>query len=133
MNWPQWFPTRLRKFMSVGAIMTVINAGALVLLVDVLSIVPSIANIGRTIVMTQVQFGLHLRHTWKDRLEGPFWLQWRRYHYLRVATIVINQSLFWMLITWLAWHYMLAYSICTVTIGILNYLGGDRFVFLGKK
>lgn len=131
MKWPR-VPARLRSFMGVGACMTVANAAVLMLLVDGFSIVPAIANWTRTIVMTQVQFGLHLRFTWKDRTDGPIWQQWRRYNTLRVITILINQALFWVLVSWTALHYMAAYGVCTVTIGVVNYLAGDRFVFLGK-
>lgn len=131
MRWPR-IPARLRSFMGVGASMTAANAALLVLLVDGFSIVPVVANWGRTVVVTQVQFGLHLRFTWKDRIDGPIWRQWRRYNALRVVTILINQALFWMLVSWTALHYMAAYGICTIVIGVVNYLAGDRFVFLGK-
>jgi putative flippase GtrA len=118
--------------MGVGAFMTMANAMALVLLVDGLSIMPVAANWSRAVVMTQVQFGLHLQFTWADRT-GQFWQQWRRYMSLRVVTISLNQALFWTLVAWATLHYMLAYGICTITIGIVNYLTGDRFVFPDKQ
>lgn len=132
-TWLDRIPVRLRKFMGVGMFMTIANGGILILLVDGFSIPPTIANATRTVVMTQVQFSLHLRHTWKDRRDGSFWQQWRRYHYLRCVTIALNQLLFWVLVTHIALHYMIAYGVCTVTIGVVNYLVGDRFVFIAKR
>lgn len=53
--WLDLIPVRLRKFMGVGAFMTIANDGLLILLVDGFSIPPTIANASRTVVMTQAQ------------------------------------------------------------------------------
>lgn len=126
-------PVRLRRFMSVGALLTIINGGLLILLVDGGGVSPTIANVGRTIVMTQVQFALHRYHTWKDKRDDcSFWQQWRRHHYLRSGTIILSQLLFWLLVTQITLHYMIAYCICSMTIGAIHYTVGDRFVFATK-
>jgi putative flippase GtrA len=112
--------------------MTGLSFMLLAVMVSGFGINPIAANWSRTIVTTQVHFGIHRRFTWKDGRGLPFWKQWRRFHVLKAGTVATNQSLFWVLVSLLEVHYTVAYFLCVTLMGIANFGLSQKFIFGGK-
>ena len=123
-----------RRYMMVGTVMSGLNVGLLVLLVDLLIIPAAIANVSRTVVTTQIHFCIHRWYTWRgldERAAWPFWQQWRRFHVLRAGSIAVQQSAFFLLVS-IGVHHLIAYFSLIIAIGLVNLKYAEKFVWPGE-
>lgn len=125
------FALRELKFVAVGITMTGLNVVVLMLFVDGCGLNASLSNGIRTVVMTQVQFGVHRTYTWRDRRHEALWGQWRRYHVQKVASTVVGQLIFTVLALF-GIYYLLAYIASITLTGLVNFKLSDKFVFRHK-
>jgi glycosyltransferase involved in cell wall biosynthesis/putative flippase GtrA len=90
--------------------------------------VPSLASYGtQAVVSVEASFLLNRRYTWYRRCT-KFWPSLLRFNVAKTVTIVANLVLYAGLIR-LGLNYLLANVLLTVVFAVVNYVGGDRFVF----
>ncbi len=94
--------------------------------------VPSLASYGtQAVVSVEASFLLNRRYTWYRRCT-KFWPSLLRFNVAKTVTIVANLVLYAGLIR-LGLNYLLANVLLTVVFAVVNYVGGDRFVFTREK
>ena len=75
----------------------------------------------------EASFLLNRWFTWRER-DTPFWPALLRFNAQKVITVAANLTLYAVLLR-LGMNYLLANILLTVAFTIINYVGGDRFVF----
>lgn len=122
------------RFFGVGAFMTAVNAGVLVLLVAGFGMIPVAANLFRVVLTTQLHFCLHRKFTWKGEHVATLWQQWYRFHLLKVCSVFMSQTGFILLNLLVGLPYMIAYLISITFVGTLNLALSNKLIFtLVKK
>ncbi len=118
---------RFLLFAVIGGYVTLQGAAILWLLVEA-ELRPEIANIGQMIVSIETNFFANNWLTWRDRRERSLWDRYKRFHFAKIGTVVLNSLLFAALI-WLKIPYMLVYIINVGVFTAINFLVNEKFVF----
>ena len=139
------------RFIAVSIPIMAVEFGLLAVWISAIGLNPQIAFAWNVLLITQVQFVIHGRITWDERMQwrvlervGRFrWTirreqlnaQWRRtlgrqwlwFHCNRVVVIVLNQVGFGFAVGMLAWPYTLAWLVLSFASAILTF-GWDHFI-----
>jgi putative flippase GtrA len=121
-------------FAAVGGSVVVVGFALLFTLVSVVGLSPHLAYVVQTIVAIELNFALHERITWRDarsRTLRELAHRWLLFHVTRVVTIPANQLFFSTLVV-AGCHYLLANAICVAASASVNYVVGNRWVFVRR-
>src|SRR3989339_868947 len=103
---------RFVGFSIVGVVVLGLGMMLLAFLVEVMSIDEIVAGVATTVFSLETNFVLNKYLNWRDR-EGRWTRQWWRYHLTRMGAVVINQSLYTVLVLFGA-NYLLTTIVLTV-------------------
>ncbi len=118
------------RFLCVGGLVTLVQLG-LLLALAALAVPSLLANALALLLAAQLNFALSSAFTWGDRpvRSGGFAPRWVRFMLSISGTLLINQGLF--AVARLVLPTLLAAALGSGLTGSLNFVLGDRFVFLG--
>lgn len=121
---------RLLRFVCVGVGVTVAQLGLLLALAP-LALAPLVANILALLLAAQLNFALSSAFTWGDRPSHGwrFARRWLRFMASIAGTLLVNLAIF--AVARLLLPTLLASALGSGLTGSLNFVLGDRFVFLG--
>jgi putative flippase GtrA len=115
------------RFLLVGGLSFLTDAGALYLLHGVLGVWLPAATASAFASAFVVNFGLN--RLWAFRAGGPVHRQLRRYLSLVLANLLLTVVLVPGL-TWLGLPYLVAKTCTTVALAVANYLVSRRWIFV---
>jgi len=121
---------RSLRFACVGGLVTLVQLG-LLLVFAALAVPSLLANALALLLAAQLNFALNSAFTWGDRplRGGELAPRWLRFMVAISGTLLINQGLF--AVARLALPTLPAAALGSGLTGVLNFVLGDRFVFLG--
>jgi putative flippase GtrA len=127
---PRTGHTRSLRFLCVGGLVTLVQLGLLLALAR-LAVPTLLANALALLLAAQLNFALSSAFTWGDRppRSGGLAPRWLRFMLAISGTLLINQGLF--AVARMALPTLLAAALGSGLTGALNFVLGDRFVFLG--
>lgn len=121
---------RLWQFALIGGGVFIIGQLLLVMFVELLLIMPLVANVIQLAITLVLSYLLNAAITWRDR--SPTNGTKLRFALSRILTALTAYLLFSMLVVFGNVHYLAANMIGT-TVGMLaNYILGDQWVFRGN-
>lgn len=85
----------------------------------------------QSITSVEASFLLNRWLTWRDR-DTPFWAAFGRYNLQKTITVALNLAAYYGLLR-TGMNYLLANIVLTAIFTVVNYIGGDRFVFTPAK
>ena len=85
----------------------------------------------QAVASVEASFLLNRWLTWRDR-GTPFWLAFARFNAQKVVTIGLNLALYAGLLR-LGVNYLVANVVLTAVFTVVNYVAGDRLVFIPGK
>lgn len=122
---------KFTRFGVIGGVIFVAGLALQAAMTDGLR-VPSLASYGtQAFVSVEASFLLNRRYTWHRR-RTAFWPSLLRFNLTKAVTVVANLVLYAGLIR-LGLNYLLANVLLTMVFAVVNYVGGDRFVFTRGK
>jgi putative flippase GtrA/glycosyltransferase involved in cell wall biosynthesis len=118
---------RFVGFAAVG--LSVFLGGEVLLygLVHMANLDAHIAYLIVAVVSIETNFVLNRFLNWRDR-PGSLRRQYTMFHVTKIGTVILNQVLFAMLLSFDV-HYLMAMFICTALITAINYTANDKLVF----
>ena len=92
---------------------------------------PIVSYAIQAVVSVESSFLLNRWLTWRDRAT-PFWIAFARFNAQKTVTIALNLALYEGLLR-LGVNYLVANVALTVVFTVVNYVAGDRLVFVRHK
>jgi glycosyltransferase involved in cell wall biosynthesis/putative flippase GtrA len=122
---------RFGLFSAIGGAVFLMGFGLQAELTGGLHMLAVISYTIQAIVSVQASFLLNRWLTWRGR-DTPFWISFWRFNVQKAVTILINLALYAGLLR-LGMNYLLANVALTAVFTVVNYVAGDRFVFVPGK
>ncbi len=121
---------RIINFVIVGGSVALFGSIQMYLYVDILHIEQNLAYILQTFLSLQINFNINDRWTWGDWRSGngKYWHRWIKYHLSRLATVLISQIMFSIMV-YLSVQYQMAYATTIVFGFVINYITSSKYVF----
>ena len=118
---------RLSKFSVIGGVIFLAGLAIQAVLTGILHVPSFLSYVVQAVVSIEASFMLNRHYTWRQR-STPFWSALLRFNVQKTITVAANLVLYAGLLK-LGVNYLLANVLLTVVFTIVNYVGGDRFVF----
>jgi putative flippase GtrA/GT2 family glycosyltransferase len=130
---PSLFPkvfdgSRFLLFSAIGGFVFVLGLGVQAWLTTGLRVVPMVSYLVQALLSIEASFLLNRWLTWRDR-DTPFWLAFGRFNLQKSITVALNMVMYAGLL-WLGMNYLLANIVLTAFFTVVNFVAGDRFVFV---
>jgi putative flippase GtrA/GT2 family glycosyltransferase len=123
---------RFMIFSGIGGFVFLLGIALQVVLTGKFHVQPVVSYIIQAIVSVEASFLLNRWLTWRDR-NTPFWPAFARFNAQKTVTIILNLLLYAGLLR-LGMNYLVANVVLTVVFTIVNFVAGDRLVFVpGRK
>jgi 4-amino-4-deoxy-L-arabinose transferase-like glycosyltransferase/putative flippase GtrA len=122
---------RFLTFSAIGTVVFVMGLGLQLALTGRWQVPPVVSYLAQAVVSVETSFLLNRWLTWRDR-STPFWLGFARFNLQKTVTIALNLALYAVLIR-LGVNYLIANIVLTAAFTIVNYVAGDRFVFVRQR
>ena len=122
---------RFVVFSAIGGSVFLLGLGLQALLTGRLHMEPVASYLIQAVVSVETSFLLNRWLTWRDR-GTPFWTAFARFNAQKTVTIVLNLTLYAGLIR-LGLNYLVANVALTAVFTVVNYVAGDRLVFLPSR
>ena len=122
---------RFVVFAAIGGSVFLLGIGIQAVLTGRWQMPPLASYLIQAVVSVETSFLLNRWITWRDR-DTPFWLAFARFNAQKTVTIVLNLVLYAGLIR-LGVNYLIANVALTAVFTVVNYVAGDRLVFLPGK
>jgi putative flippase GtrA len=122
---------RFVVFAAIGGSVFLLGIGIQAVLTGRWQMPPLASYLIQAVVSVETSFLLNRWLTWRDR-DTPFWLAFARFNAQKTVTIVLNLVLYAGLIR-LGVNYLVANVALTAVFTVVNYVAGDRLVFLPGK
>jgi putative flippase GtrA len=119
---------RFMIFSAIGGFVFLMGFAIQVVLTGFLHVLPVVSYLVQAVVSVEASFLLNRWLTWRDR-NTPFWSAFARFNAQKTVTIVLNLVLYAGLLH-LGMNYLVANVALTVAFTIVNYVAGDRLVFI---
>lgn len=123
-----YLTVRFLKDKLAGTGVSLVNAGVLMVAVEVLKGDPLITNFGRAVAVSQISFVVARQITWRDRRRRSFFGHWRRYMAVKSLTLVLKQALFIGLVL-IGLPYVVVYLCSTTLVGLMGFQAADTYIF----
>jgi GT2 family glycosyltransferase/putative flippase GtrA len=120
--------SRFAIFSAIGAAVFLVGLGMQVELTGRWHVSPVISYMIQAVTSVEASFQLNRWLTWRGR-KTPFWRALWRFNAQKAVTILLNLALYAGLLR-LGMNYLLANITLTAAFTLVNYLAGDRFVFV---
>ena len=118
-------------FTAIGGSVFLMGIGLQAVLTGRWQMQPLVSYLIQAVVSVETSFLLNRWLTWRDR-DTPFWLAFARFNAQKTVTIVLNLVLYAGLLR-LGVNYLVANVALTAVFTVVNYVAGDRLVFLPGK
>ena len=122
---------RFVVFSAIGAVVFVMGLGLQAVLTGVAHMQPIVSYAIQAVVSVESSFLLNRWLTWRDRAT-PFGIAFARFNVQKTVTIALNLALYEGLLR-LGMNYLVANVALTVVFTVVNYVAGDRLVFIRLK
>lgn len=133
-RWRQFLSRHWARFTSFSVIGGVIFVAGIMLqaaLTSGLHVPSFLSYVTQSVVSVEASFLLNRQLTWRQR-STPFWTSLWRFNIQKAVTVAANLALYAGLLR-LGMNYLLANVLLTAVFTVINYIGGDRFVFTPSK
>lgn len=129
---PRWRRgSRFIIFSAIGGFVFLMGFGLQVVLTGGLHVLPVVSYLVQAVASVEASFLLNRWLTWRDR-STPFWSAFIRFNAQKTVTIALNLALYAGLLR-LGMNYLVANVVLTIAFTIVNYVAGDRLVFIPGK
>jgi putative flippase GtrA/GT2 family glycosyltransferase len=119
---------RFALFSVIGGVVFLMGLGIQLVLTGWMH-VPAVASyLVQGVASVESSFLLNRWLTWRDR-DTPFWRAFARFNGQKTITILLNLAMYAELLH-LGVNYLLANVVLTALFTVVNYVAGDRFVFI---
>jgi putative flippase GtrA/glycosyltransferase involved in cell wall biosynthesis len=118
-------------FSAIGGFVFLLGLGLQVVLTGGFHVLPVVSYLIQAVVSVEVSFLLNRWLTWRDR-DTPFWPAFVRFNAQKVVTIALNLALYAGLLR-LGINYLVANVALTVLFTVVNFVAGDRLVFVPRR
>jgi putative flippase GtrA len=118
-------------FSAIGGFVFLLGLGLQVVLTGGFHVLPVVSYLIQAVVSVEVSFLLNRWLTWRDR-DTPFWPAFLRFNAQKVVTIALNLALYAGLLR-LGVNYLVANVALTVLFTVVNFVAGDRLVFVPRR
>jgi putative flippase GtrA/GT2 family glycosyltransferase len=118
-------------FSAIGGFVFLLGLGLQVVLTGGFHVLPVVSYLIQAVVSVEVSFLLNRWLTWRDR-DTPFWPAFVRFNAQKVVTIALNLALYAGLLR-LGVNYLVANVVLTVLFTVVNFVAGDRLVFVPRR
>ncbi len=122
---------RFVVFSGIGGAVFFIGLGLQAVLTGRWHVLPVVSYLIQAVVSVEMSFLLNRWLTWRDR-GIPFWLSFARFNVQKAVTIALNLALYVALLR-LGMNYLVANVVLTAVFTVVNYVAGDRLVFIPSK
>ena len=122
---------RFIVFSAIGGAVFVMGLGLQAVLTGVAHMQPIVSYAIQAVVSVESSFLLNRWLTWRDRAT-PFWTAFARFNAQKAVTIALNLALYEGLLR-LGMNYLVANVALTAVFTVVNYVAGDRLVFIRLK
>ena len=122
---------RFVVFSAIGGFVFLMGLGLQALLTGSWHLLPVISYAIQAVVSVETSFLLNRWLTWRDR-GIPFWSAFARFNAQKTVTIALNLALYAGLLR-LGINYLIANVVLTAVFTIVNYVAGDRLVFIPSR
>ncbi len=122
---------RFVVFSGIGGAVFFIGLGLQAVLTGRWHVLPVVSYLIQAVVSVEMSFLLNRWLTWRDR-GIPFWLSFARFNVQKAVTIALNLALYAALLR-LGMNYLVANVVLTAVFTVVNYVAGDRLVFIPSK
>jgi putative flippase GtrA len=119
---------RFLLFSGIGGFVFLLGLGLQVGLTGYWRMSPIASYLIQAIVSIETSLLLNRWLTWRDR-STPFWIAFARFNAQKAVTIALNLALYAGLLR-LGMNYLLANVALTIVFTLVNYVAGDRLVFI---
>jgi putative flippase GtrA/glycosyltransferase involved in cell wall biosynthesis len=119
---------RFVVFSAIGGFVFLLGLGLQAVLTGSWHLLPVISYAIQAVVSVETSFLLNRWLTWRDR-GIPFWRAFGRFNAQKTVTIALNLALYAGLLR-LGINYLIANVVLTAVFTIVNYVAGDRLVFI---
>jgi putative flippase GtrA/glycosyltransferase involved in cell wall biosynthesis len=128
---PPYLQRRAARFLifsAIGGFVFLLGLGLQILLTGSWHMAPVLSYAVQAVVSVWTSFLLNRWLTWRDR-NLSFWLAFARFNVQKTVTIALNLALYTGLLR-LGVNYLAANVLLTAAFTIVNYVAGDRLVFI---
>jgi putative flippase GtrA/GT2 family glycosyltransferase len=122
---------RFVVFSAIGGSVFLMGLGIQAVLTGMWHLSPVASYLIQAVVSVETSFLLNRWITWRDR-GTPFWTAFARFNVQKTVTIILNLALYAGLL-WLGMNYLVANVVLTAVFTVVNYVAGDRLVFIPGK
>ena len=122
---------RFVVFSGIGGAVFFMGLGLQAALTGRWHVLPIVSYLIQAVVSVETSFLLNRWLTWRDR-GIPFWLAFARFNVQKTVTIALNLALYAALLR-LGINYLAANVALTAVFTVVNYVAGDRLVFIPSK
>jgi putative flippase GtrA/GT2 family glycosyltransferase len=122
---------RFVVFSAIGGFVFLMGLGLQAVLTGRWHVLPTVSYLIQAVASVEASFLLNRWLTWRDR-GTPFWLAFARFNVQKVVTIGLNLALYAGLLR-LGMNYLVANVVLTAVFTVVNYVAGDRLVFLPNR
>ena len=122
---------RFVVFSAIGGSVFLMGLGLQAVLTGWWHVAPVVSYLVQAVASVEASFLLNRWLTWRDR-GTPFWTAFARFNAQKTVTIVLNLALYAGLLR-LGVNYLVANVVLTAVFTVVNYVAGDRLVFLPGK
>ena len=122
---------RFVVFSAIGGAIFLMGLGLQAVLTGAWHMQPIASYAIQAVVSVESSFLLNRWLTWRDRAT-PFWIAFGRFNAQKTVTIALNLALYDGLLR-LGVNYLVANVALTVVFTVVNYVAGDRLVFVRLK
>ena len=122
---------RFGLFSVIGGVVFLAGLALQAALTSVLHLPPMLSFAIQAAASVEASYGLNRWLTWRDR-GAPFWASFVRFNAQKAVTVALNLALYAVLLR-LGVNYLLANIGLTAVFTVVNYVAGDRFVFISAK
>lgn len=120
--------SRFLLFSAIGGFVFLLGFGLQAWMTSVLHISAVLSYLAQAVLSIETSFMLNRWLTWRDR-DTPFLTAFVRFNAQKTVTVALNLALYGGLL-WLGMNYLVANVVLTALFTVINFVAGDRFVFV---
>lgn len=120
--------SRFLLFSAIGGFVFLLGFGMQAWLTSGLHVIPIGSYLAQAVLSIEASFVLNRWLTWRDR-DTPLWQAFARFNAQKTVTVALNMALYAGLL-WLGMNYLIANIVLTALFTVINFVAGDRFVFV---
>ncbi len=120
--------SRFLLFSAIGGFVFLLGFGLQAWLTSGLRVPADASYLAQAVLSIETSFALNRWLTWRDR-DTPLLRAFGRFNAQKTVTVALNLALYAGLL-WLGMNYLLANVVLTALFTVVNFVAGDRFVFV---